>query len=115
LTQTLLFLAALACFAASAYAVAWDSDHARSAFRLSTLILLCISGALMSAFAIRARRTPLNARAMKKIGWGHWVKALFIGLGWSYFVALIAGPQPGVAYIFLAAMASWTCAFCWLW
>ena len=45
MTQTLLFLAALACFAAGFYAVGWDSDYARSVFRLSTLILLCVSGA----------------------------------------------------------------------
>ena len=115
LTQTLLFLAALSCFAAGFYAVGWDSDHARSAFRLSTLILLCVSGALMLAFAIRAGRTPLKTGTMKQIGWGSWIRALFIGLAWSYFVALLAGPQPGVEYIFAAAMASWTCAFCWLW
>ena len=27
----------------------------------------------------------------------------------------IAGPQPGVLYVFLAAMASWICVFSWLW
>ena len=40
---------------------------------------------------------------------------LLIGAGWSYFVALAAGPQPGVLYVFLAAMASWICVFSWLW
>jgi hypothetical protein len=115
LTHSLLFLAALSAFAAIAYAIGWDADHARSSFRTSTLLLLGISGALMLAFAIRLRRTPTTDFVVRKAGPRSWTRALLIGLGWSYFVALAAGPQPGVAYVFLAAMASWICVFSWLW
>jgi hypothetical protein len=114
-TRSPLLLAALSAFAAIAYAVGWDVDHARSPFRASTLILLGISGALMLTFAIRLGRCPKPGAVPHDVGWRRWARMLFVGAGWSYFVALIAGPQPGVLYVFLAAMASCICVFSWLW